>query len=292
MGNFTTIHDHFNYGGASNAHTLIFSDHEPDASPLTAVIDLMAAKAEAGEVKLYGIGLDTEGLEDRGQHELFQRLATDRHVGALGVIAEVHGLMLASTVSSTVQADDIGRWDARTPKVVLIIEEYLNLTRHLQETIEAGRRADDELSSRSSAIAPSHLEAIIAMGGVAKAVMRQLEEIMVKGRAAGVFVIATTRNTDKDLLDRARDSFRKHIIIEPEEEPSPFEKFFFAEAVKGQGAPNKLYGIDPMETPLKPWTYQENLFAPVAFDGRTGSGRKRPRTIIDAIYERMQLRKN
>lgn len=291
MGNFTTIQDHFNYGDASSAHTLIFSDHQPDASPLAAIIDLMAPKAEAGEVSLYGIGLDSEGLEDRGQHELFQRLATDRHVGALGVIAEVHGLMLASTVSSTVQADDIGRWDSKTPKVVLIIEEYLSLIRHLQETMEAGRRADDELSSRSSAIAPRHLEAIIAMGGVAKAVMRQLEEIMAKGRAAGVFVIATTRNADKDRLDRMRDNFRKHIIIQPEEKPSAFEEFFLAEVVEGRGVEEKLHFFDPMEADLKPWTFRENLFAPVTF-GETGSGRGRHRTILDALYERMKLRKN
>lgn len=247
------------------------------------IIDQLTPAVEDGKVRLYGI--DPKGqLKSYQGSKLFQRLATDRHVGAMGVIAEVHGLMLDAVAETTFETDKTGSRDAPSPKAILVIEDYLSLFRGLQETIEAGRRATDELSSRSSAIAPIHLEAIIAVGETAKDVANELEEIMVKGRAAGVFVIATTRNTDKDLLSRARNNFTRHIIIEPEEEPDPFEEFFLAEARNDPDDGGVYYTMDPMETPLQ--SYE----ASPLFEKIEAEDIIQHRKIIDAIYERMKKR--
>lgn len=114
-----------------------------------------------------------------------------------------------------------------------------------------------------------------------------LELIAREGRAVGVYFVAATERTDRQILDKMREDFTKQIIIKPEGEErklSAFDEFFLSEAPTETGPEDVIY-IDPMETPLKPYEASP-LFE--KFEGDSIDVRK----VLDALTKLFDRRKN
>ncbi|WP_271983018.1 hypothetical protein [Pseudoclavibacter terrae] len=103
-----------------------------------------------------------------------------------------------------------------------------------------------------------------------------LELIAREGRAVGVYFVAATERTDRQILDKMRARFVEQIIIKPEGEES--------EAPTETGPDDVVY-LDPMETPLKPYEASP-LFE--KFEGDSIDVHK----VLDALAKLFDRRKN
>ncbi|WP_271983015.1 FtsK/SpoIIIE domain-containing protein [Pseudoclavibacter terrae] len=158
-------------------------------SAIDALIRQLAPFIDTGAVKLYGID-PKDQLRPYGLSRLFVALAGGAFApDTFEIIAGVHAEIKERLANKKIDLDsgNLGRSHEPTessPATVLLIDELDSL-----------------------------LYLLGGAGAEGKAVARKLEEILLFGRSAGVYMVATTQSVHKDALGRMRDNFHTVVLF-------------------------------------------------------------------------------
>lgn len=183
MGNFTTIEDHFNYGNASNAHTLIYANPTRSAGVFRALIGLMYRSVAVGGPMLYGVGLDADGLEDSERHMLFESLSPINRPAP--TLTEVSRMMdeRADRIATEFYTDDRDAQRRVATHGVQPVYLFIN---------DLSRLLTDGDSRTRSVVA----------------------RVLTVGRSYGVYLVAVTPSVEDEAIRRVRDNIMSELIIE------------------------------------------------------------------------------